>query len=108
MADGGRKRRRFRPNNLILSPQRKKRHDNRQKFYIGNASEDWERQRCFYGESHAQFAAHLQAQHASCLECHIQCDSDSERNALSPIIPTRSEYGQEQHGRHSSCASQVF
>ena len=34
-----------------------------------------------------QFAAHLLAQHASCLACQIQCDSDSERNALSPIIP---------------------
>ena len=106
MADGRHKRRRFRPNNLILSPQRKKRHDNRQKFYIGNAAEEWERQRCFYGASHAQFVAHLLAQHASCLERHIQCDS--ERNALSPIIPTRSEYGQEQYGRHSSCVSQVF
>ena len=60
----------------------------------------------FYGESHAQFAADLLAQHASCSECHIQCDS--ERNALSPIIPTRSEYGQEQYGIHSSCVSQVF
>ena len=107
MADGGRKRRRFTPDNLILSPQRKKRHDNR-RFYIGNAAEEWERQGCFYGESHAQFAAHLLAQHASCSECHIQCDSDSERNALSPIIPTRSEYGQEQYARHSSCVSQVF
>ena len=89
MADGGRKRKRFTPHNFILSPQRKKRYDNR-RFYIGNAAEEWERQRCFYGESHAQFAAHLLAQHATCLECHIPCDcvsdSDSERNALSPII----------------------
>ena len=62
----------FTPHNFILSPQRKKRYNNR-RFYIGNAAaEEWERQRCFYGESHAQFAAHLLAvaQHATCLECH--------------------------------------
>ena len=88
MADGRRrpKRERFTLHNLILSPERKKRYDNR-RFYIGNAAEEWKRQRSWYEESHALFAAHLLAQHASCLECQIQCDSDSERNALLPIIP---------------------
>ena len=92
MADGGRKRKRFTPHNVILSPQRKKRYDNR-RFYIGNAAEEWERQRCFYGESHAQFAAHLLAQQQSTRDLFgvshsLACvsDSDSERNALSPII----------------------
>ena len=87
MADGGRKRKRFTPHNFILSPQRKKRYNNR-RFYIGNAAaEEWERQRCFYGESHAQFAAHLLAQHATCWSVTLTgCVSDSERNALSPII----------------------